>query len=123
MGEDPGGRMSRIVGLLGAIVMSVLGGILGSPVQAGEISVADRKSTRLNSSHGYISYAVFCLKKKKNQVAEDRADEEREALHVRRPGPRHVLYAHNARAPLVTHLLTTLLPMLRPGTTPQILTH
>ena len=27
--------------------------------------VADRKSTRLNSSHGYISYAVFCLKKKK----------------------------------------------------------
>src|SRR5256884_3219236 len=29
-------------------------------------AVADRKSTRLNSSHGYISYAVFCLKKKKN---------------------------------------------------------
>src|SRR2546429_5375696 len=27
-------------------------------------SVRDRKSTRLNSSHGYISYAVFCLKKK-----------------------------------------------------------
>src|SRR2546429_3615025 len=29
------------------------------------LKVADRKSTRLNSSHGYISYAVFCLKKKK----------------------------------------------------------
>src|SRR2546422_4056228 len=28
----------------------------------------DRKSTRLNSSHGYISYAVFCLKKKKNKL-------------------------------------------------------
>src|SRR2546422_8588646 len=28
---------------------------------------SDRKSTRLNSSHGYISYAVFCLKKKKNK--------------------------------------------------------
>src|SRR5687768_18291021 len=28
----------------------------------------DRKSTRLNSSHGYISYAVFCLKKKKNNI-------------------------------------------------------
>src|SRR2546429_5623890 len=27
----------------------------------------DRKSTRLNSSHGYISYAVFCLKKKKHK--------------------------------------------------------
>src|SRR2546422_6798801 len=30
----------------------------------------DRKSTRLNSSHGYISYAVFCLKKKKEQLKE-----------------------------------------------------
>src|SRR2546422_7211929 len=30
-----------------------------------ERHVGDRKSTRLNSSHGYISYAVFCLKKKK----------------------------------------------------------
>src|SRR2546422_4547250 len=28
----------------------------------------DRKSTRLNSSHGYISYAVFCLKKKKKNL-------------------------------------------------------
>src|SRR2546422_7448237 len=32
---------------------------------AGEGPGVDRKSTRLNSSHGYISYAVFCLKKKK----------------------------------------------------------
>src|SRR5687768_4417161 len=31
---------------------------------------ADRKSTRLNSSHGYISYAVFCLKKKKNDTTQ-----------------------------------------------------
>src|SRR2546422_4243888 len=29
------------------------------------LNLSDRKSTRLNSSHGYISYAVFCLKKKK----------------------------------------------------------
>src|SRR2546422_6486076 len=35
----------------------------GTPVEV----VLDRKSTRLNSSHGYISYAVFCLKKKKNK--------------------------------------------------------
>src|SRR2546422_1478015 len=34
---------------------------------AGTVRDEDRKSTRLNSSHGYISYAVFCLKKKKNQ--------------------------------------------------------
>src|SRR2546429_794375 len=33
------------------------------------VSFADRKSTRLNSSHGYISYAVFCLKKKKTHPA------------------------------------------------------
>src|SRR2546422_7974996 len=31
------------------------------------LGVGERKSTRLNSSHGYISYAVFCLKKKKQQ--------------------------------------------------------
>src|SRR3712207_8501883 len=31
------------------------------------IATADRKSTRLNSSHANISYAVFCLKKKKNR--------------------------------------------------------
>src|SRR2546422_5787123 len=30
--------------------------------------IRDRKSTRLNSSHGYISYAVFCLKKKKKKT-------------------------------------------------------
>src|SRR2546422_4567901 len=39
------------------------GGRGGGREQAGRLP--DRKSTRLNSSHGYISYAVFCLKKKK----------------------------------------------------------
>src|SRR3989449_5839090 len=38
--------------------------VLGQ-VSRGRIDV-DRKSTRLNSSHGYISYAVFCLKKKRH---------------------------------------------------------
>src|SRR2546422_8417280 len=37
-----------------------------SPLSNG-LSPEDRKSTRLNSSHGYISYAVFCLKKKKKK--------------------------------------------------------
>src|SRR2546422_1387318 len=40
---------------------------LDEPLLLGErhaAHVPDRKSTRLNSSHGYISYAVFCLKKK-----------------------------------------------------------
>src|SRR2546429_6042748 len=41
-----------------------------SPVRCRSLfeRLADRKSTRLNSSHGYISYAVFCLKKKKTTV-------------------------------------------------------
>src|SRR2546429_7282593 len=34
------------------------------------VAHGDRKSTRLNSSHGYISYAVFCLKKKKKKNSE-----------------------------------------------------
>src|SRR3989449_5824815 len=34
------------------------------PVSRDELLRRDRKSTRLNSSHGYISYAVFCLQKK-----------------------------------------------------------
>src|SRR5687768_17938613 len=38
---------------------------LGRELNAEEFE--DRKSTRLNSSHGYISYAVFCLKKKNEQ--------------------------------------------------------
>src|SRR2546422_2871159 len=43
----------------GAVVnVSSVAGLRASPY-------IDRKSTRLNSSHGYISYAVFCLKKKK----------------------------------------------------------
>src|SRR2546429_4564743 len=36
-------------------------------VNAAERRELDRKSTRLNSSHGYISYAVFCLKKKRTE--------------------------------------------------------
>src|SRR2546429_7367723 len=39
-----------------------------STMQIGLVKGRDRKSTRLNSSHGYISYAVFCLKKKKTDV-------------------------------------------------------
>src|SRR5687768_17660027 len=41
----------------------------------------NRKSTRLNSSHGYISYAVFCLKKKKERIELDEQiqDEHEEA--------------------------------------------
>src|SRR2546422_4728106 len=43
------------------------GALFGERVAIVELE-GDRKSTRLNSSHGYISYAVFCLKKKKKFV-------------------------------------------------------
>src|SRR2546427_6789176 len=45
---------------------SGIGGPQGCAVQIGR-SPEDRKSTRLNSSHSQISYAVFCLKKKKKK--------------------------------------------------------
>src|SRR2546429_6019159 len=44
----------------------VLGAVAEARREGGRDRDRDRKSTRLNSSHGYISYAVFCLKKKKN---------------------------------------------------------
>src|SRR2546427_4552817 len=44
------------------------GNDLGQAVVARRPGQADRKSTRLNSSHSQISYAVFCLKKKTKQI-------------------------------------------------------
>src|SRR5436853_3094260 len=60
-------------GLDGGLADVVLGGEEGQPGQgAGGLGVGeDRKSTRLNSSHLGISYAVFCLKKKKHYKADD----------------------------------------------------
>src|SRR2546430_17162999 len=54
-GGGPGHQRRRILQLLGA-------------EECGDAE--DRKSTRLNSSHSQISYAVFCLKKKKNKTTE-----------------------------------------------------
>src|SRR2546429_2916115 len=49
---------------MGALASSTEEVLTGSGVALG----TDRKSTRLNSSHGYISYAVFCLKKKNTSL-------------------------------------------------------
>src|SRR2546422_1697903 len=67
-GDDPervASRSSPLIGCEPASEVTDVGPDVGpgSRVQ----SHADRKSTRLNSSHGYISYAVFCLKKKKKK--------------------------------------------------------
>src|SRR5207245_6642186 len=45
-----------------------------TPARRLSASTTDRKSTRLNSSHGSISYAVFCLKKKKKQNDQQHAN-------------------------------------------------
>src|SRR2546422_8398776 len=51
------------------------GGLALLPVRVlQQVERRDRKSTRLNSSHGYISYAVFCLKKKKTNLASTKAN-------------------------------------------------
>src|SRR5438105_8885953 len=56
------------------------GGTRGTELEALHVGgcadavLLDRKSTRLNSSHEWISYAVFCLKKKKREAAHPHAD-------------------------------------------------
>src|SRR2546429_402789 len=50
--------------LNGLSFVAVIVALLMMRIEPREIKPRDRKSTRLNSSHGYISYAVFCLKKK-----------------------------------------------------------
>src|SRR2546422_1889217 len=65
-GNEKGGGPGRPASLfspLGESGQSDGGRLAGFPERGKK---GDRKSTRLNSSHGYISYAVFCLKKKKN---------------------------------------------------------
>src|SRR5437660_3138916 len=58
----------------------------------------DRKSTRLNSSHVAISYAVFCLKKKKRRSATVKAAEPVEALRIPAEGFQAFLLEHPAIA-------------------------
>src|SRR5438034_4972370 len=53
------------VSILSAVFLSAFTLLSGLPWKVKE---ADRKSTRLNSSHTVISYAVFCLKKKKKNI-------------------------------------------------------
>src|SRR2546422_3121541 len=57
---------SRALALPARLLIGLANVLLpGKGLKQGPFASEDRKSTRLNSSHGYISYAVFCLKKKK----------------------------------------------------------
>src|SRR3989442_9724523 len=63
---------AMLLGDLGADVIKVERPGVGDEARAGGPHIAgDRKSTRLNSSHVRISYAVFCLKKKKTDKIPD----------------------------------------------------
>src|SRR2546427_5964681 len=62
------GRRLLDVAVRGARERDELGGALLQAVRIHGASVGDRKSTRLNSSHSQISYAVFCFKKKKKNI-------------------------------------------------------
>src|SRR2546429_7796887 len=64
VGLSAWGNRNRVAmsGLVSTVVFTGGGGLL--QIAESGLPLGDRKSTRLNSSHGYISYAVFCLKKK-----------------------------------------------------------
>src|SRR5256884_1425441 len=69
----------------------------------------DRKSTRLNSSHGYISYAVFCLKKKKKKVTPDVAIQQtmRSCCLLSRRSIKHALLFYRQRIRFLVWLVRT----------------
>src|SRR2546422_7434142 len=69
--QIPGGHTMTLEKGWDVVITQSLGGTYTVQVPPSDwvmTTSQDRKSTRLNSSHGYISYAVFCLKKKKNTV-------------------------------------------------------
>src|SRR2546422_6039684 len=59
---------SRFVDFLAGVLLARVFLTSGQKLAGVSGLAQDRKSTRLNSSHGYISYAVFCLKKKKKTI-------------------------------------------------------
>src|SRR3712207_8025868 len=65
---EPKGRL--VVGLhAGSDFLEIQGNTFDADNALWSGTASDRKSTRLNSSHANISYAVFCLKKKKNTLS------------------------------------------------------
>src|SRR2546429_4216030 len=62
--EDAHGARHAVTMIESGEVALVINTPHGSGARMDGYEIRDRKSTRLNSSHGYISYAVFCLKKK-----------------------------------------------------------
>src|SRR2546422_8294821 len=63
VGENGSGKSTLVEAFAEAFGLDAQGGKAGRKYgnERGKTPLGDRKSTRLNSSHGYISYAVFCL--------------------------------------------------------------
>src|SRR2546430_8432411 len=73
LGEDHGvdelaDRDALAIALASPVLVPRAGGVVGGADPVAEVAVEDRKSTRLNSSHSQISYAVFCLKKNNDSI-------------------------------------------------------
>src|SRR5438105_11205472 len=76
----PAYRCARSLQFLRSMIYLRNGNItLGSTRVTSKVASSDRKSTRLNSSHEWISYAVFCLKKKKKKERDKIRDDEHES--------------------------------------------
>src|SRR5690606_40261016 len=79
-------ELGLLAGLLDLQLLPALGGAR-LPAQVLDLLAEDRKSTRLNSSHVKSSYAVFCLKKKRDKAVAQRRIEEQPPAHRRETLP------------------------------------
>src|SRR3712207_7741857 len=70
-GDDRAGDVRAVAVVVVAAALGDVGAEVGGAGGEAPGEGADRKSTRLNSSHANISYAVFCLKKKKIPTGDD----------------------------------------------------
>src|SRR2546430_8020103 len=76
------------LGIVGEMLELTAAAMIADVVRAWWRDSQDRKSTRLNSSHSQISYAVFCLKKKKKEIVSTRSTQ----LNTRSQRPVNILY-------------------------------
>src|SRR2546429_4386456 len=70
---DDSDEANAMSGTLRALAANMVFGVTKGFEKRLTLVGVDRKSTRLNSSHGYISYAVFCLKKKHSNMLQNTA--------------------------------------------------
>src|SRR2546421_9504283 len=104
----PGARASAVVALALAVAEGRLVLMPNADIEAtlDGLRALDRKSTRLNSSHDQISYAVFCLKKKKHTTHELKTDK----TGLQRTKKRQAIVTQRLRGSLET---STILPRLK----------